>query len=338
MSEDIIERREFLRRLGLAGTGLLVGGAASRLIGADPEAPLKIPRRKFGRHDLEISSMALGGHALGRADDAEAARMVDAALAMGLDFFDNAWDYHGGRSEELMGRLIEGRRDRIFLMTKVCTHDQADYDTAMRMLDESLRRLRTDRLDLWQWHAVATREQVRKGFGQGGVVRALTQAKADGRVRFVGFTGHTDPEVHLAVLRERYPFDSCQMPISAIEAHSNAFVRRVLPELLKQEIAPLAMKTLGGDFKPVRDGVYSAEEALRYALSYPVATLVTGARSVAELEQNARIAAHFEKMTPEQMVALEDRAKAAGEKGAYEPYRRWMSYRDGDAAMFSNLA
>lgn len=237
-----------------------------------------------------------------------------------------------------MGRLIEGRRDEVFLMTKVCTHDSADYDTAMRMLDESLERLKTDHLDLWQWHAVATQEQVRKGFDKGGVVGALTEAKRDGRVKFVGFTGHTDPDVHLAVLEHEYEFDACQIPISPIEANSNAFVRRVLPELLRQNIAPLAMKTLGGNFAPVREKVFTLEEGLDYALSHPVASAVSGVQSESQLRENARIAANFAAMSADQMVALEDRANPATETGDFEPYRNWMSYRDGDSAMFGSVA
>lgn len=333
----VYERREFLRRLGLATAGLAVGGSgAGRLLAADGSK--KVPMRKFGRHDVEVSSMALGGHALRLASDAEAAKMVDAALELGVTFFDNAWDYHDGKSEELMGRLIEGRRDQIFLMTKVCTHDAADYDTAMRMLDESLERLKTDHLDLWQWHAVATQEQVEKGFAKGGVVEALTEAKRDGRVRFVGFTGHTNPDVHLAVLEHGYEFDSCQMPISPIEANSNAFVRRVLPELLRQNIAPLAMKTLGGNFAPVKKKVFSLEEGLDYALSHPVATAVSGVQSESQLRENARIVTDFSVMSADQMLALEDRVKSVSEARDFEPYRRWMSYRDGDAAMAGLIA
>lgn len=302
------------------------------------DGPKKVPMRKFGKHDVKVSSMSLGGHTLRLASNEEAAKMVDAALELGVTFFDNSWDYHGGKSEELMGRLIEGRRDQVFLMTKVCTHDSADYDTAMRMLDESLERLKTDHLDLWQWHAVATQEQVKKGFDKGGVVEALTEAKRDGRVRFVGFTGHTNPDVHLAVLEHGYEFDACQLPISPIEANSNAFVRRVLPELLKQNIAPLAMKTLGGNFEPVKRKVFTLAEGLDYALSHPVATAVSGVQSEAQLRENARIVANFAAMSADQMVALEDRVKSASESRDYEPYRRWMSYRDGDAAMYGSVA
>ncbi len=320
--------------MGLATAGLMVGGG--RVFGADGKRVM-VPTRKFGRHDLQVSALSLGGHALRMASDEEAAKMVDAALELGVTFFDNAWDYHGGKSEELMGRLIEGRRNQVFLMTKVCTHDTGDYDTAMRMLDESLERLKTDHLDLWQWHAVATQEQVRKGFDKGGVVEALTEAKADGRVKYVGFTGHTNPDVHLEVLKHGYEFDACQLPVSPIEANSDAFVRRVLPELLEQKIAPLAMKTLGGNFAPVKKGVFSLDEGLRYAWSHPVASLVTGVTSEAQLRENARLAMEFSAMDAGDMIALERRVEPASEGRKFEPYRRWMSYRDGDAAMFGGM-
>ncbi|MFZ4683356.1 MAG: aldo/keto reductase, partial [Terrimicrobiaceae bacterium] len=153
------ERREFLKRLGLAGAGLLLGG---KTFAEGPSAT--VPRRKFGRHDFTVSSLCLGGHTLRKASDEEAQQIVDTALALGLDFFDNSWDYHGGRSEELMGRCIKGKRDKIFLMTKVCTHDTGGRKEAMDILEQSLKRLGTDHLDLWQVHAVATMSQVERAF------------------------------------------------------------------------------------------------------------------------------------------------------------------------------
>jgi predicted aldo/keto reductase-like oxidoreductase len=328
------ERREFLKKLGLAGAGMILGGSLGRAeeIAATPE-PVRVPKRKFGRHNFSIPAMALGGHALRVASDDEAARMIDAAVEVGATFLDNCWDYHKGAAEELMGRLIEGRRDQFFLMTKVCTHDRADdYALAMSMLEQSLKRLRTDHLDLWQWHALSTMDQVKRGFAPKGVVQALTDAKKQGKVRYVGFTGHTDPDVHLAVLSHRYEFDSCQMPISAIEANSNAFVKRVLPEVVKQGIAPLAMKTLGGHgSKPLRDGVIAVKEGLDYAWSQPVAAVVSGVISEAELRENARLAAAFQPMSPEELLALEKRVQPASESRKYEPYRHWMGYRDGAA-------
>lgn len=339
MSDNSFERREFLKRLGLTGAGLLLSGATGRAWADEIKAAAgPVPRRKFGRHDFTVSSMALGGHALRVPSDDEARRMVDAAVELGIDFLDNCWDYHDGRAEELMGRLIAGRRDKFFLMTKVCTHDTADYKTAVRMLDESLTRLQTDHLDLWQWHAVATMDQVNRGFGPDGVVKALTEAKEKGKVRFVGFTGHTDPKVHLEVLRHEYSFDSCQFPISAVEATGGGFVETVLPEVRRQGIAPLAMKTLGGNFNPVRAGVVSLREGLTYSLSQPVATLVSGVQSEAQLRENAAIVTAFQPMSPEQMVALEQRVVPVAESRKFQPYRKWMSYRDGDASRYAGLA
>ncbi len=336
-ADGSLERREFLRRLGLTGAGVLLGSPLARVLAADSApgaAAALVPGRKFGRHDFKVPALAVGGHALRLASDEEAARMIEVALETGATFLDNSWDYHEGASEELMGKLIAGRRDKFFLMSKVCTHDEAgDYDKAMRMLEESLRRLGTDYLDLWQWHAVSAQEQVRAGFGKRGVVQALTDAKRQGKVRFVGFTGHTDPDVHLAVLAEKYPFDTCQLPISPIEASSDAFVKRVLPELLRQEIAPLAMKTLGGNARSVQDRVITVAEGLDYAWSLPVTSLVTGAKSAAELRENALLAANFRPMKPDQILALEDRCREANRANKYEPYRKWMSYRDGDAAI-----
>lgn len=325
-------RRQFLKKLGIAGAGLLVGSRLPSAFAQEKPALQPVQRRKFGRHDFTVSSMVLGGHALRIADDAEAFRIVDEALALGLNFFDNAWDYHGGKAEELMGRAIEGKRDKVFLMTKLCTHDTGDKASALKMLEESLKRLRTDHLDLWQLHAVSTMDQVTRAFEPNGAIEALEEARKQGKIRFIGFTGHTDPEVHLAMLSKGYPFDACQLPISAIEANSNAFVKRVLPELVKQQIAPLGMKSLGGDAKAVKDGVVSVPEALMYSLSQPITSLVSGITSVAQLRQNAGFAATFEPMPKDLQLALEARCRPATESNKYQPYRKWMSYRDGDAA------
>ncbi len=320
------ERRAFLKTVGLAGAAALLSRRGALAATNEP-----VPQRKFGRHDVKISSLGLGGHALRLADDAEAQKIVDVALDLGVTFFDNAWDYHDGRSEELMGRCIAGKRDRIFLMTKVCTHGRGKK-VAMRMLEESLKRLGTDHLDLWQVHAVASQDQVKSAYAPGGVLEALDEARQQGKVRFVGFTGHTEPEVHLAMLKGGYAFDACQLPVSAIEANSDAFVRQVLPDLRKRQIAPLAMKSLGGNGAPFRDGIVTLREALTYTLSHPVATLISGIQSVEQLRENAAIAATFSAMPAAEMAALEKRCQPATESNKYQPYRRWMTYRDGDAA------
>jgi len=325
-------RRDFLKQIAVLGAAAIFGG---RLRAG--ESGIRIPRRKFGRHDFTVSSLCLGGHSLRLASNEEAQRIVDRALDCGLDFFDNSWDYHGGKSEELMGECIRGKRDKIFLMTKVCTHDTGGRKEAMEMLDQSLARLGTDHLDLWQVHAVSTMAQVERAFSPGGVMEALDEARKAGKVRYVGFTGHTDPDVHLAMLSHQYPFDACQLPISAIEANSNAFVRRVLPELKKQGIAPLGMKSLGGNAKPVQDGIITVKEGLTYSLSLPLTTLVSGITNLAQLEENSAIAAAFSPMSHTELLALEQRCLPATESNNYQPYRKWMSYRDGDSVLWDQF-
>src|SRR5574338_199807 len=173
--------------------------------------PADIPRRRFGRHAEQVSFLALGGYHLGGiGSEREAIRIVHEAIDQGLTFMDCAWDYHEGRSEKRLGKALKGRRDRVFLMTKVCTHGR-DARTAMRQLDESLRRLDTDHLDLWQIHECVYPSDPERHFAKGGVVEALDRAREQGKVRFVGLTGHKDPDIHLRMLAYDYPFDSCQL-------------------------------------------------------------------------------------------------------------------------------
>jgi aryl-alcohol dehydrogenase-like predicted oxidoreductase len=321
-------RRDFLKTLGLAGAGIVLGRHAFAE-GVEKADEFQIPRRKFGRHDFTVSSLCLGGHTLALAPLEEARKIVDRALEVGLDFFDNAWDYHNGGAEELMGQLIEGRRDKVFLMTKVCSNHQGKgRERAMEMLEESLKRLRTDYLDLWQLHEVTNMEQVESAFAPGGTLEALVEAKKQGKVRYIGFTGHSLPEVHLAMLSRGFEFDSCQLPISGGgRHHGKKFREEVLPEIVRQGIAALGMKTMGGDASLIRDGKLTPKEALGYALSTPVSTVVSGIRRLSELEENARIAATFKPMNGEQMSAVERRF-SEGDELRYARYS-CHGYRDG---------
>ena len=191
--------------------------------------------------------MGLGGYHLGKVRTiAEAVRIVHQAIDAGINFLDNAWEYHEGESERRMGRAIADRRASVFLMTKVCTHGR-DARTAMRQLDDSLRRLKTDYLDLWQIHECVYYNDPERHFAKGGVVEALEQAKEAGKVRYVGFTGHKDPEIHMRMLSFGFPFDSCQLPLNGFDASFRSFQMRVLPELARQKIAAIGMKSLGGD-------------------------------------------------------------------------------------------
>jgi aryl-alcohol dehydrogenase-like predicted oxidoreductase len=219
-----------------------------------------------------------------------------------------------------MGRAIADRRERVFLMTKVCTHGR-DAQVAVRQLEESLRRLKTDYLDLWQVHECAYYNDPDRHFARGGVVEALDRAKKDGKVRFVGFTGHKDPEIHLRMLSFGYPFDACQMPLNVFDATFRSFEQRVLPELQRQRIAPIGMKSLCGSGKAVRKKVVRIEDALRYAMSLPVSTTISGIDSMRVLKQNLQIASDFKPFTSDQMERLRHRLAPAASDGRFELYK-----------------
>src|SRR5688500_10129971 len=202
-----------------------------------------IPRRPFGKSGEPVSALALGGYHLGKIKSVrEAVRLVHAALDAGVTFMDNAWEYHDGRSEELMGKGLEGRRKDAFLMTKLCTHGRGKRE-AMRQLEQSLKRLKTDFLDLWQIHECVYYNDPERHFAPDGAVEALDQAKRQGKVRFIGFTGHKDPAIHLDMLSYGFPFDTCQLPLNCFDSTFRSFERTVLPELLRHGIAPLGMKS-----------------------------------------------------------------------------------------------
>jgi predicted aldo/keto reductase-like oxidoreductase len=253
-------------------------------------------------------------------DDGDAIRLMHEAIDAGITFMDNAWEYHDGRSEELMGKAIADRRQEVFLMTKVCTHGR-DRHEAMRQLEDSLRRLKTDYLDLWQVHELAYENDPEWHFAPGGVMEAVEQAKREGKVRFVGFTGHKSAEIHLKMLAYEYPFDSCQLPLNALDGTFRSFEQKVLPELERQGIAAIGMKSMGGGGDMVKAGVLTAEEALRYAMSLPVATLVSGIESSKILQQNLKVARDFQPFTVEEMNTLRTRCAEAAGDGRYELYK-----------------
>jgi len=281
-----------------------------------------IPLRPFGRHpEQSVSALALGGYHIGSVKSVrESIRIMHAAIDAGLTFFDNAWEYNEHESEVRMGRAIADRRERVFLMTKVCTHGR-DGKVAMRQLDESLRRLKTDYLDLWQVHECVYYNDPDRHFARGGVIEALDRAKKAGKARFVGFTGHKDPEIHLRMLSFGYPFDACQLPLNAFDASFRSFEQRVLPELRRQQIAALGMKCLGGSGEMVKKKAISAADALRYAMSLPVATTVSGIDSMKVLKQNLAIADNFTPLTKAQMEQIRHRVAALAADGRFERYK-----------------
>jgi aryl-alcohol dehydrogenase-like predicted oxidoreductase len=281
----------------------------------------EIPLRPLGATGEMVSAIGLGGHHIGlMKNQREAIRLIHAAIDAGITFMDNAWEYHDGRSEVVMGKAIRDRRDRVFLMTKVCTHGRGKRE-AMRQLEQSLKRLHADYLDLWQVHECVYDNDPDMHFARGGVIEALDQAKRQGKVRFAGFTGHKHPDIHLAMLKHDYIFDTCQLPLNCFDATFRSFEEQVLPVLVRRGIAAIGMKSLSGDGRQVKEKVVTAEEALRYAMSLPVATTVSGIDSLKVLRQNLRIAQGFRPMSTRQMDALRKRVRKAAEDGRYELYK-----------------
>jgi predicted aldo/keto reductase-like oxidoreductase len=284
---------------------------------------MEIPRRPLGTSGVVVSALGLGGYHLALAkSEREGLRIVHAAIDAGVTFMDNAWEYHDGQSERIMGKALVGRREQVFLMTKLCTHGR-DKREAMRQLEQSLRRLKTDYLDLWQIHECVYHNDPERHFMRGGAVDALVEAKRQGKVRFVGFTGHKDPTIHHAMLAQQFPFDTCQLPLNCFDSsfETRSFERQVLPELLRLGIAPIGMKSLGGDGRQVKQKVITAEEGLRYAMSLPVMTTVSGIDSMRVLRQNLRVASGFTRMSPRQMEALRTRVREEAEDGRFELYK-----------------
>jgi uncharacterized protein len=282
--------------------------------------------RKFGSTDAHISAIGVGGHHLGDVPTLdEAVQLVHEAIDAGITFFDNAWEYYNGKTETILGRALRnGRREKVFLMTKVCTHGRSG-ELAMQMLEDSLRRYQTDHLDLWQIHGIVYDNDPELAYAKGGVLEAFDRAKKEGKVRFVGFTGHKDPAFHLRMLELGYPFDSVQMPLNPFDANFYSFEKHVLPEVNRRGMAALGMKSMGGAAWGIKAGVVQAEEMLRYAMSLPVATTICGMDSLDVLHQNLGVVRSFEPMTQSEMEALRARCAPTAD-GRFEPYKVSLRY------------
>lgn len=314
MNGHVSTRREFLQRTayGLCAAPVLASaGTASGGSG--------IATRPLGNTGVKVSMLGLGGHHIGQIkDDDQSIRLIRKAVDLGVTFMDNAWEYHNGRSEELMGKaLADGYRDKVFLMTK---HHGRDRQTALQHLEDSLRRLRTDVIDLWQFHEVVYDKDPEMIFAADGGIEAADLAKKQGKVRFVGFTGHRDPLLHLKMLAYGYPWDAVQMPMNVLDPHYKSFQKHVLPVLVRRNIGVIAMETMGSGFV-LRANVATPEGALRYVWSQPVSVIVSGMQSEQLLDANAAQARAFQPMSPEEQTALLERTKEAGLTGKFEPFK-----------------
>ena len=277
--------------------------------------------------------LGLGGHHLGEAEDVKTAGLIcNRAIDAGINFFDNCWEYHRGKSEDWMGNALKSHRNSVFLMTKVCTHGR-DKDLALKMLEQSLRRLQTDHLDLWQIHGVSFENDPDLFIRPNGAAEALRVAKQQGKVRYVGFTGHKDPQMHLKMLRTGFPFDAVQMPLNAFDSTFRSFETQVVPELNRRGIAALGMKPLNGTADAIKKGVLTAEEALRYAMSLPVTTTITGMERLEVLEQNLALARGFVPMPAADMQALRERVKKVAANGRFELYKTSIKYDNPEARL-----
>jgi aryl-alcohol dehydrogenase-like predicted oxidoreductase len=327
-SRSNFSRRKFMQGAAFIGVSPLMSrsGLAAR-DGKSPEVTEgTIPRKPLGKTGVQVSAIGLGGYHLGSADTDQIANdIVAKALDHGINFFDNAWEYHDGLSEERLGRALKGNRDRAVVMTKVCTHGR-DKKIAMRMLEESLRRLQTDHLDVWQIHEVIYENDPDLIFVPDGAIEALAQAKQQGKVRFIGFTGHKDPEIHLKMLAHNFPFDTVQMPLNCFDATFRSFETQVLPEATRRGIATLGMKSLGGSGEMVRHGGITAEEGLRYAMSLPVATTISGMDSMEVLDQNLAIAMNFQPYTAAELQDLREKCRKLAADGRFELFKMTTKY------------
>jgi aryl-alcohol dehydrogenase-like predicted oxidoreductase len=289
----------------------------------------QIPKRPMGSTGLQVSILGMGGYHLGTVGtQKDVNNMVAKALDHGINFFDNAWEYHQGLSEELVGAALKGKRDQAIVMTKVCTHGRKK-DVAMRMLEESLIRLQIDHLDVWQVHEVIYYNDPDKAYEPDGVLEALTAAKQQGKVRFVGFTGHKNPSIHLDMLNRGFHFDTVQMPINAFDPSFRSFEQNVLPVALKKGMAVLSMKSMGGSGEPVSHGALTPTEALSYAMSVSgVSTTISGMDSMAVLDQNLEILRNFQPLSEQQMSELREHGRQFND-GRYELFKSTVKY-DGD--------
>jgi predicted aldo/keto reductase-like oxidoreductase len=283
----------------------------------------------MGSTGLQVSILGMGGFHLGSgASQDEVNNMVAKALDHGINFFDNAWEYHKGESEEKLGIALKGKRDQAIVMTKVCTHGRKK-DVAMRMLEESLTRLQTDHLDVWQVHEVVYYNDPEKCYAPDGVLEALTAAKQQGKVRFVGFTGHKNPLIHLDMLNRGFAFDTVQFPVNPFDPSFRSFEKNVLPVAVAKKMAVFSMKSMGGSGEAIVHGVLTPTEALSYAMSVPgVSTTISGMDSMAVLDQNLAILHDFKPLGEKQMAELREHGRQFDD-GRYELFKSTIMY-DGD--------
>jgi predicted aldo/keto reductase-like oxidoreductase len=319
-----ITKRRFLWLAAASGStlaGLLRGNG--NLFAAPIESSNNIPYRTLGNTGEKVSAIGVGGFHIGAPSNPnDGIAIVRSALDRGVNFLDNCWDYHDGESEIRMGKALrDGYRKKAFLMSKI---DGRDGKTAAAQIDESLQRLQTDHVDLMQIHEVIRTNDPDRVFASGGALEALQRAQKAGKIRYIGFTGHKDPAIHLKMLltaaEHGFRFDTVQMPLNVMDAHFSSFTDKVLPMLVKQGIGILGMKPLGGGFI-LKSGAVTPIECLHYAMNLPTSVVITGCDSMKILDQAIQAAQDFRPLTPDQVTALLAKTAPLANKGKYERYK-----------------
>ncbi len=324
-----VSRRGFLKGAAIAGVSAVIPGEKNPTAVETSNEPalgsFQAQKRPLGRTGLQCSILGLGGFHLGAvADQSEVNNMVAKAIDHGINIFDNAWEFHRGLSEEKLGIALKGKRDNVIVMSAVCTHGP-DQEVALRMLDASLARLQTDHLDVWQIHEVIYHNDPELIYAHDSALEALTRAKQQGKVRFVGFNGHKHPAINLEMLSRGYAFDVIQMPLNPLDPSFRSFENNVLPVANQRGIAVLGMKSMGGSGEIISKGALTPSEALSYAMSLPVATTISGIDSMEVLDQNLAILRDFKPLSADQMQRLRDHGKQFND-GRYELYKSTLKY------------
>jgi predicted aldo/keto reductase-like oxidoreductase len=330
-----MNRRDVLGAMaGLAVAGGVAGepAALGAMTASGEASGSGMIYRTLGKTGEKVSAIGLGGYHIGnQSDPQESIRIIRTAIDNGITFMDNCWDYNDGQSEVRMGQALrDGYRQKVFLMTK---YDGRTKEAAAEQIDESLRRLQTDHIDLIQYHENIRLEDPDRYFADGGAHEAVMAARQAGKVRYIGFTGHKDPSVHLRMLEEAaahdYHFDSCQMPLNVMDAHFRSFGHEVVPKLVAQGIAVLGMKPMG-DGNVLKAGVVTPIECLHYALSLPTSVVINGCESVERVNQALEAARTFKPLTSEQVASLLEKTRTTALTGKYEPFKTTSMF-DGTA-------